>query len=429
MKKFLIILIIVLALAGAAGYRIYDMATTEAVESVQKIQEKSGVPVRAFEAEHADLKNTVSVSGSIEPFQTVHICPVIAERIQTIHVKVGRKVAKDDLLVTLDPTKSKLNLAATHASRDLAQHQLAELLNGSRPEEIETARAAVAQAQAFFQLQQLELERFKKLYEEEATTLRQLQTAENQFNTAKAALDSAQAQFNLIKKGPRDEDIAMARTQLESARVSVQQAERDLADHYLTSPFDGRTTVHLLEPGDIVDFNQPIFQVLQIDPIYLVLEVSELYIPKLKLQMQVNITVDVLPGEIFTGTVDQINPQANDATRGFTTKILIDNQDEKLKPGMFARARIVIGEIANALVVTTDAIRFEGGQVFVLVVDDSLTVQKRNITTGAAFDNLTQVIEGLNAGEKVITLSQDIVQNGSKVIITPESDLLNPEEN
>jgi len=395
MKKFLIILIIVLALAGLAGYRIYYLVTTKAVDSVEKIQQKSGIPVRVFEAKRTDLENIVSLSGSIEPLQTVHICPVIAERIQTIHINVGRKVAKGDLLVTLDPTKSKLNLAAAQASRDLAQHQLTELLNGSRPEEIETAHAAVAQAQAFFQLQQLELERFKKLYEEEATTLRQLQTAENQFNTAKAALDSAQAQFNLIKKGPRDENIAMARTQLVSAQVAIKQAEQNLSDHYLTSPFDGRTTVHLLEPGDIVDFNQPIFQVLQIDPVYLVLEVSEIFIPNLKLKMPVNITVDVLPGEIFTGLVDQINPQANPTTRGFTTKILIDNHDEKLKPGMFARARIVINKIPNTLVVTTDAVRFEGGQAFVLVVDDSMTAQKRNITSGSAFDNFTQVIDGL----------------------------------
>jgi len=429
MKKFLIILIIVLALAGLAGYRIYYLVTTKAVDSVEKIQQKSGIPVRVFEAKRTDLENIVSLSGSIEPLQTVHICPVIAERIQTIHINVGRKVAKGDLLVTLDPTKSKLNLAAAQASRDLAQHQLTELLNGSRPEEIETAHAAVAQAQAFFQLQQLELERFKKLYEEEATTLRQLQTAENQFNTAKAALDSAQAQFNLIKKGPRDENIAMARTQLVSAQVAVKQAEQNLSDHYLTSPFDGRTTVHLLEPGDIVDFNQPIFQVLQIDPVYLVLEVSEIFIPNLKLKMPVNITVDVLPGEIFTGLVDQINPQANPTTRGFTTKILIDNHDEKLKPGMFARARIVINKIPNTLVVTTDAVRFEGGQAFVLVVDDSMTAQKRNITSGSAFDNFTQVIDGLNAGEKVITLSQDIVQDGSKVIITPESDFPNSDDN
>ena len=429
MKKFLIIFIIVLILAIGAGFRIHDLVTTKAVDSVEKIQQKSGIPVRVFEAKRTDLENIVSVSGSIEPLQTVRICPVIAERIQTIHVNVGQKVAQGDLLVSLDATKSKLNLAAAQASRDLAQHRLTELLNGSRPEEIETARAAVAQAQAFFQLQQLELERFKKLYEEEATTLRQLQTAENQFNTAKAALDSAQAQFNLIKKGPRDENIAMARTQLESALVSVKQAERDLADHYLTSPFDGRTTVHLLEPGDIVDFNQPIFQVLQVDPVYLVLEVSELYIPNLKLKMPVNITVDVLPGEIFTGIVDQINPQANPATRGFTTKILIDNRDEKLKPGMFARARIVIDKIPNTLVVTTDAVRFEGSQAFVLVVDDSLTAQKRNITSGSAFDNFTQVIDGLNAGEKVITLSQDIVQDGAKVIIAPESALSNPDDN
>jgi len=429
MKKFLIIFIIVLILAGAASYRIYYLVTTEAVESVEKIQQKTGIPVRVFEVKRTDLENIVSVSGSIEPLQTVHICPVIAERIQTIHVNVGRKVAKGDLLVTLDPTKSKLNLAAAQASRDLAQHQLTELLNGSRPEEIETARAAVAQAQAFFQLQQLELERFKKLYEEEATTLRQLQTAENQFNTAKAALDSAQAQFNLIKKGPRDEDIAMARAHLESAQVAVQQAEQNLSDHYLTSPFDGLTTVHLLQPGNIVDFNQTIFQVLQIDPVYLVLEVSELYIPSLKLQMPVNITVDVLPNENFTGTVDQINPQANDATRGFTTKILIENHNEKLKPGMFARARIVIDKIPNTLVVTTDAVRFEGAQAFVLVVDDSLTVKKRNITTGSAFDNLTRIIDGLNAGEKVVTLSQDIVQDGSKVIITPESKFSNPDDN
>ncbi len=362
-----------------------------------------------------DLKETIAISGSIRPFQQINIVPTITERIARIHVSTGQKVAKGDILVSLDDTKSKLALAAAGASEAQARQQLTLLQNGSRPEEIEAAEAMVEQARAAFERQEIELKRQRQLYKEEVTTLQRLEDIEAGYSSAKAALEAAQAQYKLIEKGPREEDIRIAEARLDLAETGLAQARKNLDDHYLNAPFDGVVSLKNLEPGAIAEMNQTvIFQLADCARVYLDLNVSELYISKISVRMQVKVTVDALPGKDFTGTIAEINPIANTTDRSYVTRILIENEEGLLRPGMFARGHIVIKDIKQALVVPSDALHGIDGENWVLVVDETLTARRREITVDGLFDGLVVVIEGLSEGEKIITLSQD-VQPGNKV--------------
>jgi len=418
MKKVIIIVVVlVLGLGSAAAYRIYKLKTQKAATSIDKQQKAEGVPVRAFTVEAADLERKVSVSGSIEAYQSVSIASQVSERIETIHVETAQKVAKGDLLVTLDATNANLAVAQADASLAQAQAHLLKLENGSRPEEIKTAKAGVDEAQAMLNLQKLEVERYQGLYQEEAATLQQLQTVENQYKRLQAALEAAQAQYELMKKGPREEDIAIARTQVTLAQVALSQAKERLDDHYLRAPFTGVVTVRDFEPGALVDYNQTIFSLLQVDPVYLVLKVSELYISHIRVGMSVNVRIDALAGQTITGRVTQINPMTETTVRSFRTKILIENPQETIKPGMFARAEIVVEHIAQAIVVPADGIRKDGKQAYVLIVDDRNQVRRQDVEIGDAYGENIQILSGVQAGQHVITLAPDIVEAGSKVVL------------
>ena len=203
MKKWIILIIVVLILGAATAYRIHILATTQPAESIDKTQQRDGIPVRVFTVRREDLKETVAISGSMRPFQKIDIVPTITERITRIYVGTGQKVAKGDILVSLDDTKSKLDLAAAGASEVQALQQLMRLQNGSRPEEIEVAKALMEQARAAFERQEIELKRQRQLYKEEVTTLQRLEDTEAGYSSAKAALEAAQAQYKLIEKGPR----------------------------------------------------------------------------------------------------------------------------------------------------------------------------------------------------------------------------------
>ncbi|MBN1764632.1 MAG: efflux RND transporter periplasmic adaptor subunit [Sedimentisphaerales bacterium] len=416
MKKWLIFTVILLGLGTAVVNRIYKLHTTQSAESIDKIQEKEGIPVKVFETEVRDLKKTISLSGSIEPCQQISISPTLTERIMEIPVTTGQLVEPGDLLVILEDTTSKLRLANAQAGLDQARQQLTRLENGSRPEEIDAARAMMEQARAAFELQEIEVKRQQQLYDEEATTLKQLQDTQSGYSTARAALDAATAQYELIKKGPRQEDIEIARTQVTLAQLALDRAQKDLNDHYLRAPFSGVVTLKILEPGDVVEMNKPIFQLCNISKVYLDLNISELYIPHVSVGMTVEIRVDSLGDTAFSGTVAEINPLANQTDRSYRTRIIIDNEKGLILPGMFARAQIITGQIRQAMVVPLDAVHSEGDHNYVLILDHQLIVQRRDVTVGKTYQDTIHIVEGLSPGDKVITLSYQ-VKPGDKVII------------
>ncbi len=418
MKKWFILLFIIGLLGAAATWRIYLLATEKPAESIDKIQEKSGMPVRVFEVIQKDIEKTITVSGSIKPFQDIYVSPKVTERIMAFHAATGQTVQQDQPLVTLDDTLSQLNLEQAQASLAQSQEFLRQLQNGSRPEEIEIARTRMEEAQARYELQNLEYQRQKQLYQEEATTLQNLQGSEAAFASAKANREGAAAQYELTKAGPREEEINMARIRVELAQVAVRQAEKNLADHHLQAPFAGEVCLRLLDPGDIAEMNKPIFELVDIHQVYLDLDVSELYVPKLSLGQAVRIAVDALPEKPYTGTIAEINPVADATDRSYVTRILIPNEDRTLRPGMFARAYIAAGRVPGALLVAKDAVKKDINQYYVLAVDENNVVQKKFITPGDNHEEFVEVIEGLSAGEKVITLSVNI-EPGTRIIIEP----------
>lgn len=417
MKKWIILILFVVVLAIAGGNRIYLRLTQKSAQSIGAIQEKTGLPVQVYKVQQQDMQQTVDISGSIKGFREVNISPTITERIKVIHVATSQKVSKGQLLVTLDDTSNKLKLARNQASLKQVQQVLNRLRNGARPEEIEIARSTMARAQADLALKNLEYQRQKQLYQEEATTLQRLEQAQAGFDSAQAQLESTRANYQMIKKGPRKEDILEAQARVELAHVAVAQEKKDLDDHYLKAPFAGVVCLRMLEEGDVAEKNKSIFLLLDLDDVYLDLDVSELYVSKIAIGMKVDIHVDSLEDRDFTGTLSEINPIANLSDRSYVTRIIIDNSQGLLKSGMFARAKIVIDQIKQAIVVSRDAIKHQDGQEYVLMVDENNIVQKVDVQVGRMFDDKVEITKGLNAGTNVITLSYN-VQPGSKVIIT-----------
>ena len=443
MKRWIILLIVVLILVAAGGYRIHVKRNTPLAQSIDTIQLEQGLPVRVFQAKRRDLNQTVAISGTIEPLCRVAIAPKVTDRIESIDVTTGQEVKQNQRLVTLDTKTPRLMLAQAAAAVNQAQRQLEKLQSGSRKETIDIAQARRNEAAAMAKLREIEFKRQTGLYSEEATTLRNLQNSEQEHGMAKAAHAAAQADYEMAVKGPRDEDIRIAEADLELAKVVLAQRQQDLDDHYLNAPCSGVITTRLLEPGDIVEINDPIFSVLAIDQVKLVIDASELHLSHIRLNMDVEVTVDALSDHLFAGRIVEINPQANQTDRSFRTKIIIDNKDRLLFPGMFARAHIITERIENALVVPNSAIRTDGTQRYVLTVtqnngvtntaantstssntvaNSSRQIARRvDVSVGAIFGEMIQVTEGLSQGDPVITFAQGILEPGIAVTVAQQN--------
>lgn len=184
----------------------------------------------------------------------------------------------------------------------------------------------------------------------------------------------------------------------------------------ITSPISGVVTARNFEDGDLFA-SMPILHIMQINKLKVKANISEQYYPNVKVGDKVNISVDIFPGEMFEGKVSRINPALDAATRTFGVEITIPNSNERLRPGMFARATFHMGDVEGVMVDDV-AIQKQAGssERFVYVVKDGV-VEKRFVRDGRRVGSKVSIIEGLKPGEVVATTSFVRLEDGKSVNI------------
>lgn len=187
----------------------------------------------------------------------------------------------------------------------------------------------------------------------------------------------------------------------------------------IKSPISGVVTARNFENGDLFA-SMPILHIMQIDKLKVMANVSEQYYPNVKVGQSVDITVDIFPGETFEGKVTRINPALDAATRTFGVEITIPNKNERLRPGMYARATFNMGK-RNGVMVDDVAVQKQIGssERYVYVIKDGVA-EFRLIRDGRRVGSKIDIVEGLEAGEKVATTSFMRLSNGAKVEIINE---------
>jgi RND family efflux transporter MFP subunit len=187
----------------------------------------------------------------------------------------------------------------------------------------------------------------------------------------------------------------------------------------IKSPISGVVTARNFEDGDLFS-SMPILHIMQINKLKVKANISEQYYPNVKVGDKVNISVDIFPGEVFEGKVSRINPALDATTRTFGVEITIPNSNERLRPGMFARATFHMGDVEGVMVDDV-AVQKQAGSAerFVYVVKDGV-VEKRFVRDGRRVGSKVSIVEGLQAGEIVATTSFVRLEDGKSVNILSE---------
>ena len=187
----------------------------------------------------------------------------------------------------------------------------------------------------------------------------------------------------------------------------------------IKAPISGVVTARNFEDGDLFT-SMPILHIMQINKLKVKANISEQYYPNVKVGDKVSIKVDIFPNEVFEGKVSRINPALDAATRTFGVEITIPNSNERLRPGMFARATFHMGDIEGVMVDDV-AVQKQAGssERFVYVVKDG-AVEKRFVRDGRRVGSKVSIIEGLQAGEVVATTSFVRLEDGKSVNILNE---------
>lgn len=193
-----------------------------------------------------------------------------------------------------------------------------------------------------------------------------------------------------------------------------------LENTFLTSPISGLVTKRNYDSGDMYSGGNPIYVVEQIQPVKLMVNVSEMLLTKIKKGMDVEVKLDVFGNESFKGTIKLIHPSIDPGTRTFPVEIQIKNADERILPGMFARITFNYGT-ENRVVVPDRAVVKQTGssERYVYTCKDGVS-QYRKVITGQLIGNEYEIIEGLQSGEVVAVTALNRLNNGTEIeIVNP----------
>ncbi|HOB61805.1 MAG TPA: efflux RND transporter periplasmic adaptor subunit [Candidatus Competibacteraceae bacterium] len=285
----------------------------------------------------------IELSGSVEA-RELDLAFQVGGRIANLPVDEGDAVKTEQLLAELDPRDYQLALQAAVAQEEAARAALAILQAGTRPQELHVAEAKVNQAQANLDYARSEFKRIAELIPKKLATDSQLDQARQRQNVAQAELQQAQQNLALLREGPRREEIDQAAAALRARQTAVETAQQQLQYVQLHSPVVGVVSVRLAEAGEVVAAGKAVLRIAELGRPWVRAYLNEADLPRVRLGQAAEVRVDGLPGQVWTGKLAFISPDAEFTPKTVETralrvdlvyrvKIEVDNPDGILKLG------------------------------------------------------------------------------------------------
>lgn len=249
---------------------------------------------------------------------------------------------------------------------------------------------------------------------------------------AQAKIQYQVAKDNYDRLKPLYETGSISQSQFDQVKAAYETAEKTyqllLTNTQFRAPFSGVVTAKRLNDGEVFllapgGAGAPtIVSMMQINPLKLILNVSENNLKDVKLNQAVEIKSDIFPNEVYKGNISRINPAVNPASRTFEVEVRIPNPNEKLKPGMYVRAKILIGKSEGIIVNRSAALKQLGSTAYYGFIVKDNVAKRVELTLGKEFDSQVEITNGLNEGEYLVTRGQGLLKDGSKVEIKAKAE-------
>ena len=220
----------------------------------------------------------------------------------------------------------------------------------------------------------------------------------------------------------RQQDYDQMKTQYDVLKTNVEFMEKNTL---MKAPFSGMITGKYFEDGEMYSGTpttqsgrSAIVTIMQINPLKLDVSISEQFYPLIKNGMKAQITADVYEGEVFAGRVFRKSPTVNSVTRSFITEIELPNRNDMLKPGMFVRVSMDLGEVETFVVPASTVLIQEGTNTRYVFIEDQGVAKRTEVLIGKRFDDHLEIIsDNLKEGDRLVTEGQARLITGDKISI------------
>jgi membrane fusion protein, multidrug efflux system len=367
----LLAVMMAITLGGYFGWRhFYDNGTRTRGQTSAGGQELIAIPVTIAQAQTVDFPVYLNGLGTVEPYETVTVHSRVDGELTKVAFRQGQMVSEGDLLAQIDPRPYQAAL--------------------------DQALAKKAQDEANLKNAQLNLKRYTILNKEQFSTRQQL-------DTQQASVDQLDAQI----KGDQ---------------AVIDNAQTQVSYTTILSPLSGKTGFRFIDPGNIVHAadTMGIVTIVKLQPISVVFTAPEDEVPQINEALAADtVPVTALSSDgskaLSQGHLALVDNKVDQASGTISMKATFENKDNALWPGLSVSTRLLVETLKHVTVVPADAIQRGPNGLYAFVVDNSNRAEIRNVKIGQEDNDQAVILQGLSAGEKVITAGQYRVQQGALV--------------
>jgi RND family efflux transporter MFP subunit len=399
--------------------------------SAQKPPAKPASPVEVDRVQQREVASGQTFVGTVFPLHRSAVGSAVDGRVVEYPIDVGIRVKKGEALCQLLTETINLQIDAAESELELKAFELAELKNGTRPEEIEQAKARMESAEAVRDYSVARYKRAVALAEQGQTLTReQLEQTQSAAVEAEKTLHSEEKAYELAVKGPREEKIKQAEAKHAAQSHLVQQLKDQLRKHTMIAPFDGYVVTESTEVGEWVSKAQIVATIVHLDTVEIEAHVLDAHIDHVRPGMSVRVEVPAANPPLFVGTVSAVVPEADTKSRTFPVKVQVENAIRKdgpaLKSGMLARVTLPTGTPAKSNLVPKDAIVLGGPVPTIYVVglaegsEDTGSVKPVPVQLGVADGEWIAVEGDLQPDQMVVVLGNERLRPGEEVKIVKQ---------
>lgn len=361
--------------------------------------------VRTAIVQEQGWERTLGATGELAAWEEVVLAAKVPGRLSELPIDLGARVRRGELVAALETREYELRVAQAQAALDAARALLGLSAQGDG-DGIATEETAVFRiASAQLDEARLARERAAALAREGVDSQAILDTAEARLREAESRLQEAR---ELVEN--RRAVLAQRRSELEIARAQLSETR-------VEAPFDGVVVARLAARGSYLAPGAPIAELVRIDPLRLRLDVPEREASAVQAGQTVRVELEGASGA-RSGELVRLSPVLGERNRTLLVEAELANPDGILRPGAFARARIVLDPAASALTVPAEAlVSFAGiDRVFVLppAPASEQSVEDRRVEVGRREEGKVEILAGLAAGEEVVLAPGDL-QGGASV--------------
>jgi len=228
-----------------------------------------------------------------------------------------------------------------------------------------------------------------------------------QFDKAQATLEQAQQDLKRLQKLRKkrlvaDDEVNRAKTALNVAEAEQRLLSTRLGYTSLAAPVDGIISERHAEIGDVAPRHSHLLTLIDTRTLITEVAVSDLLIASLEVGTQVDVSIDALPKQTFTGRILRIHPTLNPSTRNGIVEIILDPAPSDARPGQFCRVSL-LSKTTNRLLIPFRALRQDNKGSYVYHVNEKNKVSRQQVTTGLRFADKIEILSGLESGQQIVS--------------------------